>query len=218
MAGSVLVVGAGPGLGLAVARRFAREGHPAGLLARSPDRVAALSAALAAEGLPAAGVVADVADPPSLRAGLAAAVDRLGPPAVLVYNPSRWVPGTGTTIDPEDFLDGIRVGVVGLLVAVQELAPALRAAARGSVLVTGGGTALRPTAASAGLAAQKAAVRALTFALADELGPQGVHVATVTVAGTLAPTGHFAPERVAEEFWRLHAQPPDSWQTEVVYS
>ncbi|MFZ5851775.1 MAG: short-chain dehydrogenase, partial [Actinomycetota bacterium] len=64
---------------------------------------------------------------------------------------------------------------------------------------------------------QKAAVRALTFALADELGPQGVHVATVTVAGTLAPTGHFAPERVAEEFWRLHAQPPDSWQTEVVY-
>ena len=64
----------------------------------------------------------------------------------------------------------------------------------------------------------KAGVRALTELLARAYGPAGVHVATVTVAGTVAPDSAFDPDEIAEEFWRLHVQPAGSWEHEVALS
>jgi NAD(P)-dependent dehydrogenase (short-subunit alcohol dehydrogenase family) len=88
-----------------------------------------------------------------------------------------------------------------------------------SLLLTGGGLALHPEygAGVASLVAAKSAVRGLAFALAAEWAPAGVHVATVTVAGTVAPGTAFDPERIAEEFWALHAQPPEAWEVERVF-
>ena len=63
----------------------------------------------------------------------------------------------------------------------------------------------------------KAGVRALTELLARAYEPGGVHVATVTVAGAVAPGTAFDPDDIAEEFWRLHAQPVGSWEHEVLY-
>ena len=44
-----------------------------------------------------------------------------------------------------------------------------------------------------------------------------MHVATVTVAGAVAPGTAFDPDDIAEEYWRLHAQPAGSWEREVLY-
>jgi short-subunit dehydrogenase len=107
--------------------------------------------------------------------------------------------------------------VGALLVAAQHVAPAMRTAGRGTILVTGSALEFRATAAYAGLAVQKAAVRSLTLTLAEELRPVGIHVATVTVEGLIQPGTHYDPERIAEQFWDLHAEPRDSWRTEVRY-
>jgi len=64
----------------------------------------------------------------------------------------------------------------------------------------------------------KAGVRALTELLATRFGPSGVHVATVTVAGAVAPGTAFDPDDIAELYWRLHAQPADAWEREVLYT
>jgi hypothetical protein len=64
----------------------------------------------------------------------------------------------------------------------------------------------------------KAGVRALADLLARAYEPLGIHVATVTVAGTVAPGSAFDPDEIAEEYWRLHAQPAGSWEREVLYS
>ena len=63
----------------------------------------------------------------------------------------------------------------------------------------------------------KAGVRALTELLARAYEPAGVHVATVTVAGAVAPGTAFDPDDIAEEYWRLHTQPAGSWEREVLY-
>ena len=60
------------------------------------------------------------------------------------------------------------------------------------------------------------ALRALTTMLAKEYGRAGVHVATVTVAGTVAPGTRFDPTLVAEQYWRLHSERPDAWEHEVL--
>jgi flavin-dependent dehydrogenase len=63
-----------------------------------------------------------------------------------------------------------------------------------------------------------AGVRALTELLDRAYGPRGLHVATVTVAGAVAPGGPYDPDEIAEHYWRLHQQPPARWEREVLHA
>ena len=160
-------------------------------------------------------------DETDLRAAFATIRAQAGDPDVLVYNASLFIPGKPTELGYDDFVTGLRVGVAGALVSAQEVAPAMRAAGRGTILITGSGVALKASAGSAALAAQKAAIRSLAFTLADELGPEGIHVATVTIRGVLAAGTFFDPVRVADAYWELHeerAGSPDGWRTELDYA
>ena len=209
---TAVVVGAGPGLGLALARRFAREGYAVALLARSPER-------LDLAGLPAASTHAvDLADRKALVAALEAVRERHGDPEVLLFNASATVMGAPTQVDPDAVTDALAVGVVAGVVCAQGLAPAMIAAAGGSLLFTGGGTALKPWAAGTAIGLQKAALRNYVLALHEELAPLGVHAGTVTVHGMIAPATPYAPELIAEAFWDLHTQPRSAWTAEVAFT
>ena len=86
MQASAVVVGAGPGIGLAVARRFAREGFAVGLIARRQDALDGYVLELLGEHDVVLGVAADAADPAALEAAWSSVVAALGDPEVLVYN------------------------------------------------------------------------------------------------------------------------------------
>ncbi|GGQ58888.1 hypothetical protein GCM10010216_21080 [Streptomyces flaveolus] len=81
------LVGAGPGLGLAAARRFGTAGHRVALLSRSAQHQDNLAAGLARENIHACGFTADVLDPASLTAALRKAADTLGPVEILQFSP-----------------------------------------------------------------------------------------------------------------------------------
>jgi NAD(P)-dependent dehydrogenase (short-subunit alcohol dehydrogenase family) len=214
----VVIVGAGPGLGMAVARRFAREGAAVALVARNAKRLAGMVEELhETPGSAAAAFVADAGEPDQLRAALDSVRSALGDPTVLVHHLSVPVPGTPTTMAYEEFSAGLAGGVGALLVAAQELVPAMRRAGRGTVLVTGSGAALHPSAPYAGLGVQKAGVRSLALSMAQELAPAGVHVATVTVVGVISPGGYYDPDLIAEVYWELHAEPRGQWRAEIQY-
>jgi NAD(P)-dependent dehydrogenase (short-subunit alcohol dehydrogenase family) len=212
----VAVVAAGPGLGLSVARRFAREGADIALVARSAQRLAPLIDELEALGVRVHAASADVADEGSLRAGLEDVRRVLGDPSVLVYNGSEYVQGRPTTVAYDAFVHCLLVGVAGALVAVQELAPAMRAAGRGTVLLTGSEAAIRPSVGAAALGVAKAGLRNLAYSTAAELGPDGVHVTTVTIRGMLKAGTAFDPDLIAEHYWRLHGQGRAEWEPEFV--
>jgi len=212
------VVGAGPGLSQAVARRFAREGFRVALLARRPEALEGYVAELRGAGADAHGFPADAGDPASLQAAFGRVAAQLGAPEVLVYNAAALVPGVPSGLDPAAVLEQLKVNVVGALVSAQQVIPAMRAAGRGTILLTGGGLALSPIPQYASLALGKAAMRNLSFSLAFELEPEGIHVATVTVGGFIEPGTRFDPDQIAEEYWRLHTQPRGEWDREAVYS
>ena len=204
-----VIVGIGPGLGAALARRFAGGGFAVTGLARDPGRVA-----------PASGVMlqqADASDP----TGLAAAITAGGPVEVLIYNAYRATMAQGgpSGLDPAVLVEDFRVNVAGALAAAQAVLPGMRAAGRGSILLTGGGLALDPTGwlPAASLAVGKAGLRSLAFTLQKELAPAGVHVGTVTVAGQIQPGTPFDPDRIAEAFWGLHSDAPGAFRAEVVF-
>ena len=211
-----IVIGAGPGIGTSVAQRLAREGLPVAVLARSRATVDAALASLAGIGSDTVGVTADVTDEHALRAALDEVVDRLGVPEVLVYNAALIQSDVLGELTAAQHLDAWAVNVVGAITAVAHLAPGMARAGRGTILLTGGMP--EPVPEMTSLSLGKAGVRALAQLLARAYEPSGVHVATVTVGGAVAPGSVFDPDEIAEHYWRLHTQPRGAWEREVLYS
>lgn len=210
-----IIAGVGPGVGLAVARRFAREGFTTALLARNQDALDGFAATIP----DAFGHAVDLSDPVAVKAAIAAVMTAHGAPTVLVYNAAGWHQSDPLNLDPAVFTADLALCATGALAAIQAVQPAMAAAGSGSLIFTGGGLALYPHYGTdvISLTAGKSALRSLVLALAPRLAEHGLHAATVTVTGTVAPGTAFDPDRIAEHYWTLHAQAKPDWQTEIVF-
>lgn len=215
MSGAI-VIGAGSGIGTAVARRMARGGLPVAVMARSPATVEHALASLATGGTETLGVTADVTDEPGLRAALDEILDRFGIPEVLVYNAALIQWDSFGELSAKQHLEAWAVNVVGAITAVAHLGPRMVEAGHGTIIITGGMPEPVPEVTSLSLG--KAGVRALAALLARAYEPGGVHVATVTVAGAVSPGSAFDPDAIAEQYWRLHSQPRGTWEHEMIYT
>jgi NAD(P)-dependent dehydrogenase (short-subunit alcohol dehydrogenase family) len=214
----IFVVGAGPGLGIAVARKFGKAGYDVGLIARNEAKLAALGEALQAEGITTGWATADVSD----SAELGAAVERLAAHTsrvdALHFNVSilREVPAADLTAD--QLLADLAAGTAALLTALQAARPYMSAGS--VVLATGGGTADRPWAEAGTLGVQKAALRNLVTGIDVGLKADGIRASCVTVFGTMAEGTPFAPERVADVFLDLAnraGKAGDDWRPDVAF-
>jgi short-subunit dehydrogenase len=212
-----LVIGAGPGIGQAVAVAFAREGYDVALSARSAAKLKALQPVVEKAGGRATLYPCDAGDEAALRSMIGKVRAEMGGPEVLIYNAASAVTGKPTSLTSERLAEDFRINVAGALAAAQEVAPAMKANGRGTILLTGGSFAYEPAANYASLSLGKAALHNLTYSLAQEFGAAGIHVATVTVYGFVQEGTHFDPARIAQAYMRLHKQPPGHFQTEYIY-
>ncbi len=213
------IVGAGPGVSMGVAQRFGREGYTVALVARRVEALTQQVEALKAQGIQAQGFAGDVADDSSVKGAFDQIKSQLGETEVLVYNPSKSSQG-GIKLSgllASVLMEDLNVNVAGALRCLQQTLPAMREQRRGTILFTGGGLALNPRPDYGSLAMGKSALRNLCFSLAQELNDEGIHVATVTIAGYVQSGTHFDPDKIAEAYWTLHRQPAGSWETEIVY-
>lgn len=214
-----IVAGAGPGMGLAIARRFARGGFDLALISRSSARLAAGAAELEALGARTSLHAADLSEPRAAEAAMRAIRDARGPAAVLAYNGGAWNAGAPLGMTAEAFHADLGLCITGAYACARAVHPDMAAAGSGTILFTGGGLSIAPQAGAgvASLVAGKAGLRGLALVLHEELRPQGIHVGLVTIAGTVAPGTAFDPDRIAEAYWDLHAQPAGVWTAETVF-
>ncbi len=214
----LLVVGAGPGISTATARRLGAEGYVVGLVARREGALAELGAALRSDGVRAEWVIAEAGEPASLASAMDTLTAALGPVDVLLYNVSVGRQAAVPELAPEDLLADLAAGAVGLQTAVRAVLPGMRERGSGTVLVTGGGSADRPITSLATLGVQKAALRALVEVQARALASEGIHVATATIRGFVGEDRQIHPDRVAALYADLVAEtagPPEQWRTVV---
>ena len=131
---TIAIIGAGKGLGAAVARRFGKEGFAVGLISRHQGRLDALAAELEQDGVQAKGFVADVRDPASIAAALEQVTETLGPIEVLQYSPlpqkDFMRPVLETT--PADLTGPIEFSIYGPVAAVHQVLPGMRFLPEGS--------------------------------------------------------------------------------------
>jgi NAD(P)-dependent dehydrogenase (short-subunit alcohol dehydrogenase family) len=141
---TLAIVGAGPGVGLSIAKVFGRHGFDVALIARDRDRLDELVGTLAGLGITAAGYPADVMDHPSLADALARAGKHFGGIDVLEYSPAPHnpVPGVsmagplGMTVD--NLQSQIEYYLYGAVVAARQVLPAMVEAGAGTLLFTWG--------------------------------------------------------------------------------
>jgi short-subunit dehydrogenase len=216
---TALIVGAGPRLGAAIARRLGRDGHDVALIARSAQPLEDLGTALQAEGITVGWATADICDTDALTRAVTRFAEHTGGIDVAVHNVSVWRDATAMQLPAQALLEGVGAGAASLLTLAHAVAPGMIDSGHGTILATGSGAADSPSPGAASLGVQKAALRSVVQALALDLAPQGVHCATVTINGLLGAAG-FEPERLAELYGDLVAEtdgPPESWRTVVPY-
>jgi len=213
----LLLIGAGPGLGMAIARRFAVGGYRVTLVARSADRLGDLADSLSETGAEIGTVEADAGDPEGLRARMTELYRGEGAPGVIIYNAVMGAPDQLLTANPAHLQAAYAVDVIGAIVVAQVVAPALRAEGFGTMLVTGGGFADHPIPALATVSIGKAALRSAATMLAADLEADGIRVATLTIAGQIVAGTAFDPERIAERYWDV-VHTGDPWQTEFRFT
>lgn len=208
-----VIVGAGPGLGNALVRRFAESGM----------RVAAVSRrGLAGETHRdlVRGYSCDATIGEEVTSVFERVTDEFGPPGVVIFNVGTWDKGGILEISEELFEQAWRTGCfAGFLVGRAAAASMLRQG-RGTIIFSGATGSIRGGAGFAAFAAPKFALRALAQAMARELGPKGIHVAHVILDGMIAPEnspseGLLQPCAIAETYYQLHRQARSAWTHEL---
>ena len=213
----LLLVGAGPGLGEAVAHRFAVGGFRVTLVARSNDKLADLAGSLADTGAEIGTIEADASDPEGLGARLAVLYRGERAPGVIIYNAVMGAPDQLLSVTVDHLQAAYAVDVISAIVVAQVAAPAMKAAGFGTMIVTGGGFADHPIPALATVSLGKAALRSAATMLGADLEPDGIRVATLTIAGQIVAGSAFDPARIAERYWDV-VQTDGPWQTEFRFT
>ena len=230
--GVCLVIGAGDGLGGAIAKAFAAEGHPVVITrrARHLDQLEALARAIGPEAH-AFGVDARSEEE---TVALFETIEReIGPLEVVVFNIGANVPFGIRETTARVFTKVWEMACFAGFLAGREAARHMAPRGRGSILFTGATAAMRGREGFAAFAAAKAGLRMLAQSLARELGPEGIHVAHVVCDGaidgvfTRSRADHaevaalldddliLKPEDIAQSFVALHRQPRSAWSHEI---
>lgn len=229
---TLVVAGAGPQLGMSIARRFAREGYSVALLARRRDPLEQLAAELRDQGRDAEAFPADISDPDSLRAALLAAEERFGSIDVLEFSPAPrgadlrarpLVDASEVTV--ESVLPELDLYIRGGITAVRHVLPGMLSRGAGTIILTtgaGSGPMVIPHVANVQIAT--AGLRNWALNLHESVAGRGVYVAHVALAAAIGQGGPDAePDAIADAYWELHiarAAPelfydalPGDWQT-----
>ncbi len=230
-AGVALVVGAGDGLGSAVARRFARAGLHAVVVRRQGDQLAAGVADIEAAGGVATAFGVDARSEDAVIDLFERVEHDIGPIEVAVHNIGANVafPIRETTV--RKFTKVWEMGCLSGFLVGREAARRMAPRGRGTILFTGATASLRGRAHLAAFAGAKHALRALAQSMARELGPEGIHVAHVIVDGPIdmpwirenfaelvaqrPDDGLLRPDDIAESYLALHRQKRSAWTFEL---
>ncbi|MFJ9315856.1 SDR family oxidoreductase [Pimelobacter simplex] len=216
MTRNVLIAGAGPGVSGSLARLYAAEGGRVGLLGADAEVLAALRTDVEGAGAEALTTVADLNDDGATRSAVTRMAEQLGHVDVVHFNPSTYREKDPLSLTPDELLDDVRLGVGALLSVVQAARPFMGPGGR--VTATGSMAADSPWHGAASLGVQKAGLQNLVRSLDRTLADDGIRAVSVTVRGTLAKEGPFAPDNVAAALRAAIDQDEADWQAEVPYT
>jgi NAD(P)-dependent dehydrogenase (short-subunit alcohol dehydrogenase family) len=222
-----VIAGVGPGLGAAIARKFANEGCNLALLSRSSGYILNLSNRLEETGVSVIPIPTDITDAAQVAASFSHIRAELGTPDILVNHAGNAAWGNLSELTPEAFENSWRVCTLGAFLCVKQVMPGMLEKGSGTILFSGATSAVRGRAGAIAFSSAKFAMRGLASSLAREVGPQGIHVAHVIIDGVINTPNLreryqlepdeplLEPDAIADTYWALVQQERSAWSFEV---
>jgi NAD(P)-dependent dehydrogenase (short-subunit alcohol dehydrogenase family) len=227
----IVGVGAEKGLGAALGRRFAAEGHHVLLAGRTRERIERVAAAIEMTGGRATAVPTDATREADVVQLFDLSVADGGDLDVIVFNAGNNRQVGLLDLGAAEFEEFWRVGCFAGFLVAREAARRLAPRGRGTVIFTGASASLRGRPGYAHFAAAKSGLRAIAQSMAREFGPLGIHVAHVVIDGAIdgdrvrsrspriveqrGEDGLLGIEAIADAYWHLHTQKPTAWTHEL---
>lgn len=226
-----LVAGVGEGLGGAIARRFAGAGFATVLVARNAERLERIASAIEKTRGRGVAYVADLREESAVEKLFDDVEAEVGTISVAVFNAGANY--RNSIMDtPADMFEKVwRLGCYAGFLVGREAARHMAPRGHGTIIFTGATASLRGSAHYAAFAAAKGGLRQVAQSMARELGPQGIHVASVIIDGMIDSArvrerfpervaqkpqdGMLKPEDIAEVYYCIHEQPRNAWSFEV---
>ena len=213
-----VIAGVGPGIGIAVARRFATENYAVALIGRNQDTLDDFVDLLHGDGHEAHGFAGDLGNQSQVLNVFERILEWNNNVQVLIYNAARLVPDDVMTISADDISETMQVNFFGAVSCVNASLPSMQSVGSGTILLTGGGLALEPYPNWTALAIGKAALRSYGISLYKALIKENIKVCVIAICGIVEPGGPFDPDIIANEYWALHAERTKSeWKRELIF-
>lgn len=220
MTKTIAIIGAGPGVGMAVAERFGNEGFRVALVARNADKLATMVKDLHSRGIEGAAFAADVCDRAGLSAALNQAIAKFGGIDVLEYSPT---PTADSLKSPKNMTEDneqlhLNLSVLGAITAVNTVLPAMQGRDKAAILFTTAASAQYPVTFTASFGVAAGAALNYARVLHQELAPDGIYVGILSIAGLVVQRGQdygvnstkglssIAAQDIADLHWDLYTK------------
>lgn len=223
-ASTVVITGAGRGIGRAIALRLADDGYRLALSARTVAQVEDTARLCRDKGVEAAAARVDVADEVQVNDWAAQVIAEMSPVGALINNAGVFLDRTVLETEPADWDRVMDINVRGAYLCTRAFAPAIIAAGGGHIINMSSTSGKKGYVRQGAYCASKYALLGLTKVLALELRYQGVHVSALCPGGvdTELVRGHLdrpdwlQAEDVAEAVAYLLKLPPRAAVDEIV--
>lgn len=199
----IVVIGAGPGLGQAIAKRFGKEKYKVVLVARNEESLLKISDELNSQNIDASFKAIDVSDDEAFVRTIEEIKSQFGTPDVVIFNVGITSPDS-TDLSVKEIIEHYRTDVAAAFSTIKEFADEKFAEKKGALILTGGGLALYPVDGFMPLSIDKAALRAMTYIFHNKFKSHGFFVGTVTICGTINGTDYFSADNIAEMYWQMN--------------
>ena len=230
MKGSVIIIGAGPGLGSSLARKFAKEDHDVFVVRRErhSEELNSLCDEIKESGGSATAIPSDAREEEQVIS-LFSKVAKSGPIDCVIFNIGANVFFSIEETTSRVFRKIWEMGTFAGFLVGREAAKHMKD--KGTIIFTGATASMRGGSGFAAFSSAKFGLRAVAQSLARELGPKGIHVAHTVIDGAIdhpwikenfpdiyklkEVDGILNPDDIAEAYYNLHLQEKTAWTHEL---
>ncbi|MEK5163532.1 SDR family oxidoreductase [Paenibacillus sp. FSL R5-0527] len=204
---TIAIVGAGPGLGMSIAKKFGQNGFRVALIARNEEKLNQLVVELEQVGIEAAAFQADILNKAQIGSAFAAIKEKYGFIDVLEYSPT---PGIDTLANPldvteENALYQFQFNVLGAISSVRELLPDMLDKQNGALLFTTGGAAIHPVPMMGNVGIAISGLRNYIFNLNSELKDKGIYAGHLSIGIWMQPNSG-VQDKIADIWYDMYTK------------
>lgn len=203
---TIAIIGAGPGLGFSIAKKFGENGFRVALVSRNQEKLNQLAAQLKDLGIEASGFAADLYDKNQIVKAFSAIKEKYGFIDVLEFSPTagNFPPTPASQVTEDNAMDLFQGLVIGAIRCVQQVLPDMLEKGTGAILFTTGLSAIYPIPMMGNVGIALSGLRNYALNLHSDLKPKGIYVGHLSLGVFIKPGTQTDPKYIADAWYEMY--------------